>query len=236
KIQPMVLPAAAAHCVLVEDPQPGRGLPGVEDACPGPGNRIHEFASQGGDAAQPLQKVEDHALAGKHDARIVPQHRDGLAVVQAYSIENFRMAGNLIMRSHSSIQQRINVQDAGHAAQSRENALLFCDDGARGALPGINAGVAGGIAGGAVLQQCVLHNPGNPPPVPIHNSLYLGTENWQLTTVLPISRSQSHFPLRPSWSRLLRTFSRKTSSSASRCRMPSTTLGGALARNCSFPS
>ena len=106
KIQAMVLTAAAAHCVLVEHPQAGRGLAGVEDACPGPGNRIHKLASQGGDAAQPLQKVQNHALAGKNHARVVPHHRNGLAVVQAYAIENFRMAGDFVMRSYGSIEQR----------------------------------------------------------------------------------------------------------------------------------
>ena len=46
-----------------------------------------------------------------------------------------------------------------------------------GALAGIDAGVAGGIAGGAVFQQRVLDNRGNPPPIPIHSSPNLRTEN-----------------------------------------------------------
>ncbi len=46
--------------------------------------------------------------------------------------------------------------------------ILFGNDGPGGPLVGVDAGIAGGIAGGAVLQQCILDNRGNPPSVPVH--------------------------------------------------------------------
>ena len=171
----MILSAAAAHRILVEHAQARRGFAGVENARLGAGNRVHKFARQGSDSAQPLQEVQNHALAGKNDARVVADHRNRLAVVQANAVENLRMAGDFVVRSDGSIEHRINIQNARHAADSGENAILLGDDGSGRALAGIDAGIAGRVAGGAIFQQRVLDNGRNAATVPVHK--LLETEN-----------------------------------------------------------
>ncbi len=86
----------------------------------------------------------------------MPDHGDRLAFVQTNAVKDLRMSGDLIMRSNRAIQFRVNVENAGHAADPSQNAILLGEDGAGGALIRIDAGVAGGIARGPVLLQRVL--------------------------------------------------------------------------------
>src|SRR5713226_8549949 len=78
------------------------------------------------------------------------------------------MTGDLVMRDHCPVQRSIDVQDTRNTAQSRQDAVLLGDDGGRSALVGLDASVAGGIAGGTVLQQRVLQHGGNAAAVPVH--------------------------------------------------------------------
>src|ERR1019366_4208315 len=73
------------------------------------------------------------------------------------------------MRGDSAVQDGEDVEDARDAAQSGKHAVLLGENGARGALVGINAGVGGGIAGGAIFLQCVFQEGGDPAACPIHD-------------------------------------------------------------------
>ena len=201
-----------------------------------PRNGVHKLAGQRGDSAQALQKIQDHALAGKNHARVVPDHGDRLAVVQAHAIENFGMAGDLVVRDHGAIQRGIHVENARHAADPGQNAILLREDGAGGALAGIDAGIAGGIAGRAVFEQRVLENRGNPSAVPVHSLPdydHVGQRacncSAEHSSAVDVSSAA-----RPNSSSLLCVFSRSTAIPAPALRMPSTTFAGALARNCSL--
>ena len=141
--------------------QAGRGLARVENARLGAGHGFHELAGQGGDAAHALQKIQDHALAGKNHARIVPDDRDRLSRVQAHAVENFGMRGDFVVRSDSAVERGVNIENARHAADAGENAILLGEDGRRRALVGIDAGVAGRIARGPVFEQRVLEDRGD---------------------------------------------------------------------------
>ena len=81
KIEAVILASAATYRILVDGAQPGRGFASVENSCASSGDGLDELSREGCDAAHTLQKIEDHALAGKDHARVVPDDRDGLARV-----------------------------------------------------------------------------------------------------------------------------------------------------------
>src|SRR5271165_2350018 len=217
----MVLSATTTHCVLIEHAQSGSGLARVEDSGVGPGNGFNELARQRGNPTQALHEIQNHAFAGKNDACIVPDDSNRLSLVQPDAIEDFCMGRNLVMGSHRAIQGGIHVQNAGDAADARENAVLLGENRSRGTLVRINAGIAGGVARRAILQQRVLDNRGDASAIPVHRSCGDG----RLARLAYFSSSS-----------LLFTFSRRTSSSCARFRIPSTTFAGAFARNCSLPN
>src|SRR5579864_6493874 len=166
----MILAAAAADRKLIEHAQPRGGFSRVQNSGFGPGNGCYKFPRERRDAAQPLQQIQDHALAGKNDPCIVANDGDRLALVQPHAIENFGMTGDLVMRNYSAIECGIDVENTCNAAEPGENAILFRQYGARGALVGIDAGVAGRIACRPVLEQRILQHRGNAPAIPVHKS------------------------------------------------------------------
>ncbi len=158
EIEPVVLPAAAAHGVLVDHAQPGRGLARIEDARLRARDCFHELASQGRNPAHALQKIKNHALAGKNHPRIMADHRDGLSLVQPNAIENLRMRSDFIVRRDSPIERGVHIENARHAADPGQNAILLGDDRRRRSLVRVNAGVAGGIPRRPVFEQRILQN------------------------------------------------------------------------------
>ena len=68
------------------------------------------------------------------------------------------MSSDLIVSCDGAIERGVNVENARNAAEAGDNALLLGEDGGGSALIGIDAGVAGGIARGAVLGERVLQN------------------------------------------------------------------------------
>jgi hypothetical protein len=62
EVAPVIGAATAPDCVLLEVAQAGGGLPGVQDADAGAGNRIDEGPRQGCGAAHPLQEIQRHTL------------------------------------------------------------------------------------------------------------------------------------------------------------------------------
>ena len=80
EIEAMVEAAAAAHRVFFQQAQAGRGLAGIKNGGAGAFDGFHVFGSDGGDAAQALQQVQDQALAAQQRARVVPDGGNGLAL------------------------------------------------------------------------------------------------------------------------------------------------------------
>ena len=150
--------------------QAGHGFARVENAGLGPAHGFDKLAREGGDAAHALQEVQDHALTGKKDARIVPDDGDRLVLVQAHAIENFRMAGHLIVRDDGTVERGEHVEDGWNHAHAGEHAILLGEHDAGGSLIGLDAGIAGRIARGPVFEQRVLDNGCDTAAVPIQGS------------------------------------------------------------------
>src|SRR5208283_5369836 len=170
KIEAVILPAAAAHRVLVDHAEAGSGLPGVEDAGLRAGDSLDEFARESRDAAHTLQKVENHALTRQNHARIVADHRDRLALMKTHSIENFGMPSNFIVRSNGAVERGVDIENAADAANAGENAILLGQNRRRGALIRVDAGVAGGVARSPVFEQRVLENCGDASATKVHKN------------------------------------------------------------------
>ncbi len=170
KIEAMVLSPTAAHRVFIDDTEAGGGFASVEDACLGARHRFDELSRKGGNPAHSLQEIQNDALAGKKDARIVPDDRDRLALVQPHTIKNFGMRGDLVVRSDRAIKDSVDVEDARDHADASEDAILFGKDGRGGALARVDAGVAGGVARGAVFKERVFQDRGNASAVKVHRA------------------------------------------------------------------
>src|SRR2546422_11737576 len=95
KIQAMVLPAAATHRVFIDHPQPRDRLPGIEDSGFSAGHSLDELACESCNSAHTLQEIQDHSLAGKNEAGVVPNASDWLAFVQPHPIEDLPMRRNI---------------------------------------------------------------------------------------------------------------------------------------------
>src|SRR5256885_447005 len=95
KVLAMVLSPAATDSILIQRTQARNGFAGVQNARLGALDRLYILPRHGGNPAEPLQNVENHALAGKQRARIMPHHRDGLAFVQTHSIKDLSMTDDL---------------------------------------------------------------------------------------------------------------------------------------------
>ncbi len=171
KIEAMILAAATADRVLVDNSQAGSGFARIENAGLRAGNRVDKFAGKGGDAAHALQKIKDHALAGKDHASVVLDYSDRLPLVQAHAVKYFVVGSHFVVRSDGAVEGGVNVKDAADAADAGENAVLFGEDGGGSALIGVDAGVAGGVAGGAVFEQGVLDDGGDAAAVKVHRTV-----------------------------------------------------------------
>src|SRR5205814_5658903 len=145
EIKSVILASAATHRIFVQNTKSRRGFAGIENRSPGSRYSIHEFSRERCDPAQPLQEIQDHALAREHNARIVSDDRDLLSPMQPHAIENLRMAGDLVMRNYGAVEGSINIENPRNAPQPCEDAILFGKNGSGGALAGINAGIAGCI-------------------------------------------------------------------------------------------
>ena len=85
---------------------------------------------------------------------------DGLSGVQAHAVENFRMRGDFVVSGDGAVERGVHIENARHAADSGEDAILLGHDRRGGALVGVDAGVAGGIARCPVFEQRVLQDRG----------------------------------------------------------------------------
>src|SRR5581483_1774893 len=99
KVETMVLPAAAAHGVFIDDAQPRGRFPRIENSRSRSRNCLNKFASERCYPAHPLKKVEYHPLAGEQHPSVVANHSHRLSRTQSHSIKNLRMRGDFIMRS-----------------------------------------------------------------------------------------------------------------------------------------
>src|SRR5437867_7931847 len=140
KIQAMVLPAAATHRVFIDHPQPRDRLPGIEDSGFSAGHSLDELTCERCNSAHTLQEIQDHALAGQNHTSVVPDNGYGLPLVQTNPVKNFRMSSHLIMRSHSSVQHGVNVENPRDTANPRQDTVLLCNDSSSGSKVCVNAG------------------------------------------------------------------------------------------------
>ena len=62
----VVAAASGADGILVEDPETGRGLPGVQDFCAHSRDLIDIAPGEGGNPAHPLQEVQGDPLRGQY--------------------------------------------------------------------------------------------------------------------------------------------------------------------------
>jgi hypothetical protein len=108
-----------------------------------------------------LHDVQDHALAGENHAGVVHNDSNGLSLAQAHAVKDFGIIGNVGMRSYCAVQRGENVEHARNATQPGEDAVLLGEDGSRSPLVHVNAGVGGGVAGGAIFLQRALQNCGD---------------------------------------------------------------------------
>src|SRR5262249_51576948 len=111
EVEAMILAAAAADAVLVDGAQARDGLSRIKNTSFCTGDGIDELPSQRRDAAHTLHEIENDTLAGEDNASIVPDDRDGLTRMHADSVENFGMAGDLVVRNDCAIENCKDVQD-----------------------------------------------------------------------------------------------------------------------------
>src|SRR5437879_4700484 len=94
--------------------------------------------------------------------------------MQTNPVKNLRMSSHLVMRSHSSVQSSIDIENPRHASDSRQNTVLLRNDSSGGPLIRLNTGVAGRVARGAIFQQRILDHGSKPSTSPVHYFLYVG--------------------------------------------------------------
>src|SRR5580704_15835488 len=164
----MVLAAAAAHRVFIQDTQARYGFPGIQNPRLCASNRIDKPARERGNSAEPLQEIQDHPLARKNHASVVPDYGYCLPAMQSYAIEYLGMTGDFIMRNHSRVQHGVYIQDARYASHPRQDAILLGNNRPGRALTGLNAGGTGRVASGTIFEQCVLKDGSDAATVPVH--------------------------------------------------------------------
>ena len=156
----MILSAAASHRVLIDHPQAGRSLARIQNARLGARYGFHELASQRRNPAHALQKVEDDAFTGKNHPRVVADHRDRLSLVQAHPVENLGMRRHLVVGGNGTVERGIHIENARHAPDAGQNAVLLGHDRRGRPLVGVDAGIAGGIARRPIFDQRVFQHCG----------------------------------------------------------------------------
>src|SRR6266446_2624828 len=116
---PVVEAAPGAHCGLLQRAQAGRGLAGVEQPGPGPGERLDVPAGERRDAAQPLQEVQRRPVAGAHV--LLEREREELSdrIVGPAEVDG-RPARRPVPRGGTRHSYFLPLRDAG-----RRLALLF---------------------------------------------------------------------------------------------------------------
>src|SRR5437870_8953894 len=95
--------------------------------------------------------------------------------MQTNPVKNLRMSSHFIMRSHSSVQSSIDIENPRHASDSRQNTVLLRNHSSGGPLVRLNAGIAGRIAGGAIFQQRILDHGSEASAIPVHCLCTAGT-------------------------------------------------------------
>ena len=82
----VILPATHAHSVFIQVAQAGSSLARVEDNGVGIAYCIHKAAGEGGDAAEALEEVEGHALAGQQATAIAAHLHQNLPLLHHLTI------------------------------------------------------------------------------------------------------------------------------------------------------
>ena len=129
----MVVPAADAHRVLLQDAQARRGLAGVQQAGVRALQGGGHLPRAGGDAAHALQEVQRHALAGEQHADVAPHAAQELAA--AHRVPVLAEEGHLRPLVQQGEHAREHVQPGDDAVllgqQLHLARRLLADDGVR---------------------------------------------------------------------------------------------------------
>ena len=89
--EPVVDPAAAAHGELLQRPEPGRGLAGIDDHRVGALHRCHIGRGQGGDAGQTAQQVQSRALGAQNRPGVAAHPGDHIPGLDPVSVGHPRL-------------------------------------------------------------------------------------------------------------------------------------------------
>src|SRR5215813_6344452 len=119
----MILTSTATHRIFIQHSKTWNCFSRIQNMCAGALDGINKFARQSGDPTQSLQHVQNHALTGKQDPRVVPDHGDGLPFVQANAIKDFAVADNFRMPDNLHVQPFVSLEDPGNGAQPGQNAV-----------------------------------------------------------------------------------------------------------------
>ena len=177
QIEAMIRSPAALHGVFFQSPQSRHGLARVEHTGVRSLNGIHESPRQRGDAAQVLHQIQNHPLATEQHARIVADDGQHLAIVNAYPVEDLRMADDLEapLRRGALVEAGKDLKQARHRAQPANHHLLPRDDRACRLQRRIDGQVGRGVAGGLVFDQGPLQQCVDAAALPVHGSFLRGS-------------------------------------------------------------
>ncbi len=78
------------------------------------------------------------------------------------------MAGHLRVADNRWVELLKDLNDALHAADTRQDAVLLGEDGGGGALLWVYGGMGGGVTRGLIFQQRVFQDRGDASAMPVH--------------------------------------------------------------------
>jgi len=146
---------------------------------------------------QALEQVQDRALAGKNDARVVADDGNRAAGLEAHAVEDFGVNADVsaaLGADGAGFQLREDIEDAGDGADPGENAILLGADGRLRLLQGIDAGGSSGVARGVIFRQRVLEDGGNTARIPVHREYRVQSTEYRVQSNKCRNRGQNLDP------------------------------------------
>jgi hypothetical protein len=170
EIDAVIGASAAEDGVFLENAHARNGLTGIEDACVRTFNGIDVFAGEGGDAAEMLEQVENHALGTEQDARVVADDGKDLAGMGADAVEHFAVVDNVeaIVGLWTGIEAGKNLEEARHGAKATDDHFFACNDGGGGAQLRIDGEAGRGILDRLVFNKGLFEECVDAVALPIH--------------------------------------------------------------------
>ena len=133
----MVVRAAHSCRIFLEHAQPRNGFPGIEQDCPGAGDRIDISAREGRNARQMLQRVERRPFGSEHRARIAGKSHQRRTMVDAIAVLH------RLLDPHAGIERS---EESGTDVESGDRNRLAAVHLGGEVRVGIDRGVRGDVA------------------------------------------------------------------------------------------